>query len=82
MYTCFFARRGKQTGVGDALVAVLADDEPAVLPATLVDERGVLLLAHLRRRRRRKEGRKEDRAWFSGASSDVGRKVRGMKGEG
>ena len=41
-------RLGKRGLGGDALVAVLADDEAAVLLATLVHQRRVLFLGHLR----------------------------------
>mgnify|MGYP004040104821 CR=1 FL=1 len=40
--------------MGHSLVAVLADDEPAVLLATLIHNLGVLLIGNLRRRGRRR----------------------------
>ena len=45
---------GRGRVLGHSLVAVLADDEPAVLLATLIHNLGVLLIGNLRRRGRRR----------------------------
>ena len=46
--------RGRGRVLGHSLVAILADDEPAVLLATLIHNLGVLIIGNLRRRGRRR----------------------------